>query len=93
MRLRPEKIEKMAARIHAALDANDELTVLESRDQVVGLIKRVIADDLKAEDDLETEVREILEEHRAEIDRSGASFEKLVLKRKQQLARERKMVL
>jgi len=93
MRLRPEKIEHLANLVFESLAQNPELTLHESRDHIVGLVRRVITDDLRMEDEIEEEARRVLESHRGEIDRTGASFEKLVLKAKQKLAQERKMVL
>ena len=93
MRLKPEKIEHLAECIYEALAANKDITLEDSRARIVGLIREVVTSDLKSEDELEEEARKLLEEHREEIQRTGASFEKLVLKTKQKLAQERKMVL
>lgn len=93
MRLKPEKIDHLSKIILQALDANSELALGDDRNAILALIRTVITNDLKAEDDIEEEARRTLEKHMNEIQRSGASYEKLLLKAKQQLARERKMVL
>lgn len=93
MRLRPEKIEVLAEQVYAALAANKDSGVSAERAAVTAVIRRVITEDLKAEDEIEEQARALLDEHMSEIQRKGISFEKILLKTKQQLARERKMVL
>ncbi len=93
MRLRPEKIQMLAELIHDALVAHPELKLEGERDAVAGLIRRVIAEDLQAEDELEEEARRLLEEHREEMTRKGIAFDKMLLKTKQKLARERRFTL
>ena len=93
MRLKPEKIESLANLIFAALAANGQITLNEGRDKIVAVIRRLITEDLQAEDAIEEEARNLLEQYKSEIDRKGASYERLFHKAKQKLAQERKMVL
>lgn len=93
MRLAPKKIDVLAELIFEALASNEQVELQEGRDRTVGLIRQIITDDLRMEEELEEEARRMLEAHSDEIQRSGASMEKLVLKTKQKLAQERKMVL
>ncbi len=93
MRLAPKKIDSLAELIFEALTSNEQVELQEGRERTVGLIRRIITDDLRMEEELEEEARQMLEAHSGEIQRSGASMEKLVLKTKQKLARERKLVL
>lgn len=93
MRLKPEKIENLAGVIYAALAANNDLTLTESRETISGLIRQVITEDLKTEDEIEAEAHHRLEQFKEEITKKGASYEKLFLKAKQKIAQERKMVL
>lgn len=93
MRLRPEKIEVLAEKIYETLAANKDAAVSADRATITAAIRRVINDDLKAEDEIEEQARALLEEHMTEIQRKGISFEKILMKTKQQIARERKMVL
>ena len=93
MRLSPQKIEHLTNEIFEALAGNQEVTLEQGRDAVVTLMRKVIMEDLAAEDEIETEARRLLEEHMDEIQRKGASYEKLLRKAKQKLAQERKMVL
>lgn len=93
MRLKPEKIEHLANVIFESLASNSELTLTEGKDKIVGTIRKVITDDMKAEDEIEVAAHKLLEEHKEQIQRQGASYEKLLLKAKQKIAQERKMVL
>ena len=93
MRLKPEKIRQLATVIHNSLAARKEIDITESREHVIGLIGAVITEDLRTEDEIEEEARKLIDLHSVEVDRLGASYEKLVQKAKQKIARERKMVL
>jgi hypothetical protein len=93
MRLKPEKIERLARLIYEALEAHGEVTVTEPRDRVTQLIRAAIAEDLQAEDEIEEQARAMLEQYREEIRRKGASYDKMLQKAKQKIAQERKMVL
>ena len=93
MRLKPEKIDQLADLIHAALAANPEVELAESADKIKALIRQTIHEDLAAEDQIEEEARKLLEPHMDEIQRKSMSFDKMLLKTKQKLAQERKMVL
>jgi hypothetical protein len=93
MRLKPEKIEELAGLVHEALAANPELKLQESREKIVHLIRLAIQEDLMAEDAIEEEARRLLGEHMDEIQRKGMSFDMMLLKAKQRIAQERKMVL
>ena len=61
MRLRPEKIEHLAQVVVESLTQYPEVTLQESRDHLVGLVKRVITEDLRLEDEIEEEARRVLE--------------------------------
>ena len=93
MRLKPEKVEYLAKKITANLQGLKRMEFTASADQVAGAIRRVIIADLKREDDLEKEAEEILKQHRMTIDRQNLSYNTLVARTKQQLARKRKIVL
>ena len=93
MRLKPEKIEHLANVIYESLASRSELTLTEHKDKIAGTIRRVVMEDMKAEDEIEEEAHRLLKEHKEQIQRQGASYEKILLKAKQKIARERKMVL
>ena len=93
MRLRPEKIDHLAKVITASLGASPEIKLNETPDHLIALIRLVITDDMKAEDAIEDEARKLLDQHKVEIERKGAQYDKLLQKAKAQLAKDRKMVL
>ena len=93
MRLKPEKVDQLAKVITEALAVHPEIKFGDSAERVTGLIKKVILADLQAEEALEADARKLLEQHANEINRTGASYDKLLQKAKQKLATERKMVL
>lgn len=93
MRLRPEKVEILSKKIVTSLKGLSRLELLAAPDQVEGSIKRVILTDLRREDDLEKEAEEILKQHRMSIDRQNLSYNTLVQRTKQQLAKQKKIVL
>ena len=93
MRLKPEKIERLARAIYESLAKNKDVTLDPEKEKVVGLIIKMITDDMKEEQDIEREARERLDEHAGEIQRSGVSYDKVLQKAVQKVAQERKFHL
>ncbi len=93
MRLRPEKIQRLAELVYETLHKVPDVSLEGDRDAILLLIRRVITDDMRAEEEIEEAARKLLEPLRDEIMRKGASFDKMLLKTKQKLAQERRMVL
>jgi hypothetical protein len=60
---------------------------------VIPRVRLRMAEELSVEDKLNEEVRQILVEHQDEIRRTGIVYQEMYKKVKQQLARERKLVL
>ena len=56
-------------------------------------VRAVMQDEISVEDRLNEEVRNILVEHQDEMRRTGVSYQEMYKKAKQQLARERKLIL
>jgi len=56
-------------------------------------VRQRMMEELTVEDRLNEEVREILIEHQDEMRRTGASYQEMYKKVKQQLARDRKLIL
>lgn len=61
-------------------------------EQVMELVDGVIADELEAEDRLNDEVREILEEYSDYMRREGVSYQEMFRKTKNQLVQKKKIV-
>lgn len=89
MRLRDEKIASLATQVLEELKANDSVQLLADEEIVSLEIRRVITEDLKAEDALDEEVRQILSKHIDRIHREGLDYSILFRRTKQQLIRER----
>ena len=93
MRLKPEKIENLSKKIFAGVKGLNKMEVAATAETVEGTIRRVILADLRREDDLEKEAEEILKRHRVAIDRQNMSYNTLVNRTKQELARKKKIIL
>ncbi len=93
MRLKPEKIDNLAGKILQELKERPEVAFRADEEEILHEIKNVITTDLKREDELEDEVREILSKHMERIYRDDISFIELVRKAKRQIARQRGIVL
>ncbi len=62
-------------------------------DAVVNRVRLRMMEELTVEDRLNEEVRELLIEHQDEMRRTGVSYQEMYKKAKQQLARDRKLIL
>ena len=93
MKLSDQKIEALASKLLAWMENNPEVDVLEPPDE----IHRAIVDEFQKEKDLERElddaVDRILEENASRMQVEGLDHWMLRKKIRQQLARERRMIL
>lgn len=92
MRLTHQQIEVIAYRVvhdlqRAGLIAVDEPGETESR------VRQVITDDLRVEDELNDEVREIMRQHMERIRRADVEFHEMFKAIKARLAEERNIIL
>ena len=62
-------------------------------DAVANRVRLRMMEELTVEDRLNEEVRELLIEHQDEMRRTGVSYQEMYKKAKQQLARDRKLIL
>ena len=93
MRLKPEKVEYLSKKIVKNFAQLKKLQMLQPPDQVEGAVRRIITADLQREDELEREAETILKQYRQKIDLQNMSYNTLVAKTKQELARKRKIIL
>lgn len=93
MRLKPEKVVDLTRQVTKALEGDSRATLLKPADDVERAVREVFLADLRREDDLMEEVEKVIEEHRGKI--TGKNVDMQVLRRKirDQLARERRLVL
>lgn len=92
MKLRREMIDYLAARIVKGL-AEKEHVETDDDDAVASSVAGIIVEDLSVEDDLNVEVKAMLERMEDEIDRSNINYRKMFQMVKQKLARERGLIL
>jgi hypothetical protein len=92
MLLSREFVAYMARELTRRLAAGQ---MVETRDPglVTERIRQVLLEELTVEDRLNEEVRNILSQYSDEMRRSGASYQEMYKKVKNQLARERKLIL
>lgn len=93
MRLAIEQIEKISKMILENLKQK-ELIIFKADEEVV--LKRVVeifAGDMKAEDDLDREVENIIKQHQNEIDKGRMDYRKMFSMIKNKLVKERGIVI
>ena len=92
MRLNADEIEFIARKIVKTLVSAGKLEV-DSEPRIVELITHVIVEELAVEDRLNEEVREVLLQHSAEIERSNMSYSDMFKMAKKKLAKEKGIIL
>jgi hypothetical protein len=93
MRLTREKIESLSQQLLKELKSKPDVKLTAEESRVLLEIKSVIVADLKREDEIDGEVREILKKHIDRITRENMDYSVLFRKIKQQIVRERDLVL
>ena len=93
MRLKPEKVEYLSKKIVKNFTQLKKLQMIQTPEQVEGAVRRIITADLQREDELEREAEAILKQYRQKIDLQNMSYNTLVNKTKQELARKLKIIL
>jgi hypothetical protein len=69
------------------------LVETKAPDAVITRVRQRMMEELTIEDRLSEEVRQILVEHQDEMRRTGVSYQEMYKKVKQQLAKDRKLIL
>lgn len=92
MLLSREFVGHMAQEIVKQL-LGEEMIETPSAAELTGRVRSALAEELGIEDRLNEEVRGILIQYADEMRRTGASYQEMYKKVKQQLARERKLIL
>jgi hypothetical protein len=65
----------------------------KAADAVTNRVRQRMVEELTVEDRINDEVRQILQDHQDEMRRTGVSYQEMYKKVKQQLARDRKLIL
>lgn len=71
----------------------EEMVETPKADALTQLVRQAMAEELGVEDRLNEEARTILNQYAEEMRRTGASYQEMFKKVKNQLARERKLIL
>lgn len=93
MRIPKPWIPAMAKRIAKALLEEEMVVADVSRDDLARHVEALIMQELGVEDRLNDEVREMLKQYEADIDRGKYDYRKLFDMTKQKLVRERGIIL
>jgi uncharacterized protein len=92
MRLTSDEIEFLSRKIIKTLVAAGKLEV-DSESRVVGDIIKVITEEMSVEDRLNEEVRAVLMQHSAEMERSNMSYTDMFKMLKKKMAKEKGIIL
>jgi hypothetical protein len=93
VRLKAEKVEYLSKKIAASLKGLKRLELVANLDQVEGTVRRIFLEDLRREDDLEKEAEGILKNYQQRIHMQNLSYNTLLTKTKQELAKKKKIIL
>ncbi len=93
MRLKPEKIQLLGRKVTESILKLKQCEAKVPAEKIAGSVARVIQFDLQREDALEKEAEAILQQHKLAINRTNLSYNTLMTKTKQQLAKDKKIVL
>ena len=92
MRLNSDQIGDIANRIVRGLVKREYFDV-EDADETELLVRQVISDELRVEDKLNDEVRELMREHMDRIRRADVEYHEMFKVIKARLAKERDIIL
>ena len=91
MRIPPKVIDKISDEIFKRLEADGDVEYGEAREDVFEKIKDMIFEDVKREDELDSEVREIIEKNIAKFE--GIPPHRMFSHIKRQLVKERNLII
>ena len=92
MRLSPDEIEYLSRKIVKTLTGEGRLQV-DDEPRVIDGIMRAISEELRVEDQLNDEVREVLAQHMSQMERSDITYSEMFKKVKRELAKQKGIVL
>ncbi len=92
MKLRSSRIEYIAGAIVRIL-AEEEFIIVFDKDDAVAAVASVISDDLSVEDQLDEEVRKILEDYEKTMDLGNIQYHEMFKLVKAKLIKQRGLIL
>ncbi len=93
MKLSDARLDRLAAQIVDTLAERDDVRLQADDAKLLHGVKAIMADELQAEDRIDAEVREILEQYRNDIAAGRLDSHELFRRIKSRLVQERKVVL
>ena len=93
MRISEGRMERLASGIVDMLAERDDVRLKADDSQLLHAVKATITDELQAEDRIEAEAREMLEQYRNDIAAGRLDYHELFRKIKSRLVSERKVIL
>jgi len=93
MRLKKERIAALAQILIDQLTEQHVIRPMAPKADLVSSLEQVITDELMIEDRLDSEVRQILDTYKTQIEKGQVDERKMFLMIKKQLAKERGLIL
>jgi hypothetical protein len=93
MRLTEEKVRSLAGKITRMLEEHPKVTLKADASQIAMRVGAVYLADLRREEELDQEVKRLLEQHLRGVNRASIDYEELFRKAKAQVVKERKLVI
>ena len=93
MKLSDARLDRLATQIVDMLAERDDVRLQADDTKLLHGVKAIMADELQAEDRIDAEVREILDQYRNDIAAGRLDYHELYRRIKSRLVQERKVVL
>ena len=93
MRIPKGWVPGISKKIAADLLKNELIRLRDSKEQVIALIEALMLEELMVEDKLNDEIKEMLLQYDAEIEKGHLDYQRLFNMTKQKLLRERNIVI
>lgn len=93
MKLTKERIHHLADSLVSNLHEKGFVDYVGTKEDLVNALDAGITDELSVEDRLNTEVRMLMKQYDAEIERGGVDYQKMFTMIKTKLVRERGLIL
>ena len=93
MKLSKTRIGHLAESLAARLQESGHLDIIGDKKDLVSVLDRVITVELSVEDRLNVEVRSLMKQYEADIERGGVDYQKMFTMIKNQLVKERGLIL
>lgn len=93
MRLTEEKARSLAAKVTRLLEEHPKVTLKADAAQIAMRVAAIYLADLRREDELDQEVKRLLEQHLRGVNRASIDYEELFRKAKAQVVKDRKLVI